>query len=134
MTMTTEPTRHDPADAALDDLFAQVRAGVEPVPDALLARVLADADAAMPRAAALHPASAAARPGPGWLGALVALLGGRSAVAGMAAAGLAGVWIGFAQPVALPFDSYGAAETVTLYPAALDLWGEILTADPALEG
>jgi hypothetical protein len=134
MTMTTESTRQDPADAVLEDLFAQARAVAEPVPDALLARVLADAGAAMPRTPALQAVPVAARPGPGWLAALVTLLGGRSAVAGMAAAGLAGVWIGFAQPVALPFDTESTVETVTLYPAALDLWGEILTADPASEG
>lgn len=132
--MTTEPIRQDPADALLDALFAQARAGAGPVPDALLARVIADAEAAMPRAPVLRPAPVAARPQAGWLAALVALLGGRSAVAGMAAAGLAGVWIGFAQPVALPFDTDSTVETVTLYPAALDLWGEILAADPASEG
>ena len=131
--MTTEPTRQDTPDATLDALFAAARAAPAPVPDALMARVLADAAAEMPRAAVPAPAVRVV-PAPGWIAALTGFLGGRSAVAGLAAAGLAGVWIGFAQPVALPFDTGLSAGTVELYPADLDLWSEILTADPLSEG
>jgi len=131
--MTIEPTRQDTPDVMLDALFAAARAAPAPVPDALTARVLADAAAEMPRAA--RPAAAVrVVPAPGWLAALTGLLGGRSAVAGLAAAGLAGVWIGFAQPVPLPFDTGLSAGTVELYPADLDLWSEILNADPLSEG
>ena len=133
MTMTTEPTRHDPSDALLDALFGQAQAAkLHPVPDALMARVLADADAAMPRAPA--PALALAPRPAGWLTVLVTYLGGRGAVAGMVSAGLAGVWIGLAQPVTLPFAVSTPADIVDLYPADLDLWGEILAADAANEG
>lgn len=132
MTMTTEPTRQDPADALVEALFADARAAVPPLPEGLLSRVLVDAEAAMPRVA-----QAVVRAAPvvriGWLEALVTALGGRGAVAGMAAVGLAGVWIGFAQPVALPLSTGAPTETVNLYPADLDLLGEFLTLD-ASEG
>ncbi|MFN3645765.1 MAG: dihydroorotate dehydrogenase [Gemmobacter sp.] len=135
--MTTEPKRDPAPDVLLDDLFAAARAAPpQPVPDALLARVLADADAAMPRRPrASAPAAASARPAPpGWLAVLVAALGGRGAVAGLAAAGLAGVWIGFAQPAALPFGALAADTPLELYPGDPDLLDRILAADPASEG
>lgn len=81
-------------DAMLDALFAETRAETpDPLPDGLRLRVLEDAGSQMPRA---EPA-----PGPGWLSRLrtaLSELGGAPGVAGLGAAGLAGIWIGFSGP------------------------------------
>ena len=68
------------------------------VPEALMRRVLADARAVQ--------ATAPPRPGPlararAGLARATAALGGRPAVAGLAAAGLAGVWLGIYPPAVL---------------------------------
>jgi hypothetical protein len=90
MAMTTEIDERD-----LDDLFAEARS-VAPVPSsALLARVEADAVAAQGararvRPAARRPAGAFAR----WF----AGFGGGPALAGLAGAAVAGVWLGVVQP------------------------------------
>jgi hypothetical protein len=90
MTMT------NPNDDMLDDLFAQVaRVDVQPS-DALLARVLADADDVQ---AAFQPEQAATPSGL-WTRLLDAL-GGWPAVSGLAAATVAGVWIGVAPPTSV---------------------------------
>lgn len=76
----------------LDDLFAEARDKGRDAPPALLARVMADAEAAQ--------AAAPARRGfrmPRWL---TAALTGGAALTGMATAALAGVWIGYAEPEA----------------------------------
>ncbi|WP_417587852.1 hypothetical protein [Pararhodobacter oceanensis] len=83
-----------PADAFGDDmleaLFAEARAAETPaLPDALSARMMADA------AAALAPPPASR---PNWWARLrlaLADIGGAPGLAGVSAAGLAGVWIGF---------------------------------------
>jgi hypothetical protein len=138
MTMTTDPTRHDAPDPMLEQLFAEARAARPPVSDALMARVLADAAHAMPRATAPVVPRRVPVGQTGWFKRLTAFLGGRPAVAGLAVSALTGVWIGFAQPVALPlalpFDSGVSVTTVELFPAELDLWDEFLAADPASEG
>ncbi|AJE48062.1 hypothetical protein [Celeribacter indicus] len=89
------------AEAALETLFAEARAAAPTPSEALLLRVMADAqaetarreaDAARRRAAdrprARHPAMAA----------IVAALGGWRAVAGLATAGVAGLAIGLGAP------------------------------------
>lgn len=80
-------------EGALEALFAEARAETpEPLPDAFRARLVGDALAARPQP---DPA-----PG-GWLARFRTLLsefGGAPSLAGMGAAGLAGVWIGFAAP------------------------------------
>lgn len=156
MIMTTEHNARDSkdglpvADDLLMQIFAEARAAEPPVPEALMARVLADAVAEAPAPCAAPvtaprmapqttqavapPRPAPSRPIAGWFDRLSAYLGGRGALAGMAAAGLAGVWIGFAQPVALPFDvlafdALSDTGTVDLFPADLDTWTAILTAD-----
>lgn len=126
--MTTDPVRPDPD--PLEAYFAAARAVPPAVPDDLMARVLADAAAENPLRAA-PAAPRLARRESLWLQ-LVAALGGRGALAGMAAAGLAGVWIGFAQPLALPFVP--DAGTVELFPSDLDLLGDVLAADTLSEG
>jgi len=104
----------------LDDFFAAARK-TRPEPGAdLLARVQADALAMQPVAGAR---AAPARPGL-WAQ-IVAALGGWPAVAGLATATVAGVWIGVAQPAGLA-DSLSAvlygSETLSVDPiGAFDL-------------
>ncbi|WP_197919059.1 dihydroorotate dehydrogenase [Thiosulfatihalobacter marinus] len=82
--------------AMLDELFAEARRNAEaPVSPALLARVLADAEALQPAPRILE----AARPR-GWRR-FVTLLGGWPSVAGLATAALVGVWIGVAGSAGL---------------------------------
>lgn len=127
-------TERDPhlSDAALEALFATARAAPVPVPDALMARVLADAERLQPA----PPAPARSRAGGGWWAALFGAPGGRGTAAGLVAAGLAGVWIGFVQPVDLSNGLLGAAsaETLDLYPADLDTLSEVLALDIPPEG
>ncbi|WP_102107054.1 dihydroorotate dehydrogenase [Oceaniglobus roseus] len=88
-----EPDKTRIDDDTLEDFFAAARAAPVAVSDDLVARILQDAAAAQPWA----PAPARAAPGP--LARLVGALGGWPSLAGLAAAALAGVWIGTAQPV-----------------------------------
>ena len=93
----TEHQKTASADAALDALFSEAQlAPPEPLPDGLRSRLMADA------LAATTPATApAAAPRRSWLarfGAVLADLGGASGLAGVSAAGVAGVWIGFSGP------------------------------------
>lgn len=97
-------------DRELEDLFAAARSAPLAVPEALTARVLADAEAEAAAVAGRGAAVAVtAKPGL-WarLGAVFAraamvegmgALGGAGASAGMVAATLAGFYIGFAEPV-----------------------------------
>ncbi len=91
-----------PTEAELEALFAEA-AGAPAVPSAaLLDRVMADAD---------RISGARVPPHPGWLAALIATLGGWPAVAGLATATVAGIWIGYAAPDTLNqlTDGYLAA-------------------------
>ena len=87
------------AEARLDRLFAEARARAPRPSDALLARVLAEADAAMP------PAPLAASPAPparrSWLAGLAGGLGGWGAMGGLAASTVLGVVLGAVQPEAV---------------------------------
>ncbi len=93
MKMTSD---HD--DKMLDQLFAQARERDAVPSDALMARIAADAVANL-----AVPARAPARRG-GFIATLVGILGGWPAVSGLAAATVAGIWIGFAPPQSL--DSF----------------------------
>ncbi|MCB1395128.1 MAG: hypothetical protein H6898_05080 [Rhodobacter sp.] len=79
-------------EADLEALFAAARdAGPAPLEARFQARLLEAALGAQPRPAAR----------PGWLarfGAMLADIGGAPGLAGVGAAGLAGVWIGFSGP------------------------------------
>lgn len=110
--MTDAPRDRDPLEP---DFLALKARSTQPGED-LMARVLADADAAQvamsaprltPRLAPRDPLSAR----------FFAVIGGWPSMVGLATAGLAGVWIGVAQPAALVAGSealiYGDA-TVTL--------------------
>ncbi|WP_323037403.1 hypothetical protein [Pararhodobacter sp.] len=93
--MSQERMHNDPFDrrdeAALEALFSEARlAEPDPVPEGLRLRLLADAAAAVPAEA---PRGWLAR-----LGGILADLGGVPGLAGVGAAGVAGVWIGFAGP------------------------------------
>ena len=102
----------DTDDAALEALFDRARAAPPRVPDALMARVLADADAHQPRAR---------RSWRGWLRAI----GGAPALGGLVTAACVGFWIGVAPPSGVP-DIAGAVitdqfDTVDYEAAAADV-------------
>lgn len=78
----------------LDNLIGQAKADRHEVPDQLLNRVFADALAA-------QPAPVGERRQSGRLRRFLSAIGGWPAIAGMAAATLAGVWIGVSPPAGL---------------------------------
>lgn len=100
----------NPAEAGLDALFAEARArDADPLPISLNARLLATALEAQPRRSG--PSGLWAR-----LRAALAEIGGAPGLAGVGAAGLAGVWIGFAGPAGtgdLVTQFWQGAATVT---------------------
>jgi len=107
----------DPATKLVDDLLAE-SAAVDPnVPDDLMAAVMRDALDMQP--------TAVAREVPQGLWAMVLdLVGGWPAVSGLAAAGVAGLWLGIAPPAALESvaaDVLGDVQAVDL------LGGDMLT-------
>ena len=77
-------------DMAMKDLFAQARRTPAPVPEGLMTRVMADAQALQPRAKSA-----------GWRGWLVAI-GGLPALSGLVTATCVGFWLGVAPPDGLP--------------------------------
>lgn len=85
------------ASDTIDALFAQAKDQTPPVPDALMARMLADAAAMQPRPASdVRPVVAPASGG--LFGPIWAALGGWAGAGSLAAAAAAGVWIGIAPP------------------------------------
>ena len=81
----------------LDDLFATARASAMQPSDVLMARVLADAAAAQARPVAQTVAPVRL----GFWAGLTALFGGSGVLAGVGSAALAGLVLGFVQPVGL---------------------------------
>lgn len=81
----------------LDDFFTAARAAGPEPSDALMARVLADADAAQPRVAAAMPVAVSRWRR--WRVAALAAVGGGAMATGLASAAVAGVFIGYAGPV-----------------------------------
>lgn len=122
------------SDAMLDDFFAAARSEA-PVPsEALLARILGDADEIgaaheAREADALRPAARPRAARGGLLAALAAAIGGWPAMASMGTAAVAGIWIGFADPASLasvtglltPATSESSYEVEDLLPAYGDL-------------
>ncbi|MEZ5755458.1 MAG: dihydroorotate dehydrogenase [Paracoccaceae bacterium] len=114
----------------LEDLFAAMREERVPPSDALMARVLADAMAHQPRPdpqPALKPGQgAAAEAGQGLWRRLAGLFGGAGALAGMGTAAVAGLFIGFVQPVGLGVLEEAVLgtplETVELIPSVETLF------------
>ena len=85
-------------DSELDRLLANAAASGPEPSEALLARVMADADAVLAErgaGAGLAPVGAVPR---GWLRSFADAIGGWPAIAGLATATVAGIWIGYAQP------------------------------------
>jgi hypothetical protein len=102
MTMT------DPDMKALDAALAEAADHAPEVPDDLLAAVLRDAAFVQPRPVVRESL---------WQ-TVLDLIGGWPAVSGLAAAGVAGVWIGMAPPVALESAAaqiLGTTQTVDLF-------------------
>lgn len=129
----------DGLENGLEDFFAAARAASGPVPEALVARVLADAAAVQPPAASLAAASPSASPravrggrAALWARAagLGAFFGGGASLAGLVLAGAAGVWIGFAQPFELGLQA-ATLEGLDLFPDELEQWSAAL--DPELQ-
>ena len=85
-------------DDELDILFNAARGSTVAPSNDLLGRIMADADAAMPNA---HTAPKITATKSGIFATLWSAIGGWPAAVGMAAATLAGVWIGFSQPAGL---------------------------------
>lgn len=89
--MSENPKKPDPLDADFDALKAQA----EPPSAELMVRILADADALQ---ATAHAAPVPKRPP--FSVRFMDLIGGWPSVAGLATAGVAGVWIGMSQSAA----------------------------------
>jgi hypothetical protein len=107
----------------LAELFAEARATAPQPSAALLARIEADAASARPAGAPARPVS---RPSGGALARWLAGLGGGAALAGLASAAVAGIWLGVAQPapvsaitgrVAEAFGQDSAFDYVELIPS-----------------
>ncbi len=113
MTDKTDPK----SEAILDVLFDERRAeDVAPPSDALMARMMADASAALADAA--QEATPVGIPRRSPIAGLWAALGGWLGAGGLAAATLTGLWVGIAQPAAL--DSLndallGQSQTLTIF-------------------
>lgn len=97
-------------DSDLDDLFGAARQQPVTVSADLMARVLSDAEALQPRTTT----SRRAKPAGGFWAGIFAAIGGAGGLAGLSTAALAGIWIGFAQPLDLSTvtDAIWADETV----------------------
>lgn len=83
------------SDTALEEIFAAGRAATPAPSEALMARILTDAEGEIARHAVASDAEPTRR---GLFAGVIAALGGWPAVAGMVTATIAGVWIGFASP------------------------------------
>ena len=107
----------DPNDDMLDDLFAEARA-VTPTPSqALVARVLADADVARQA----EPVPVVAQPG--LIARIFDMIGGWPAVSGLAAATIAGVWVGVAPPASVEdfaASTFGDSVAIGIFADDLD--------------
>lgn len=102
------------ADMRDDDLelFFEAGRADAPVPSQeLMARIMADAEANMPPAAPVVQAA----PKAGLFAGLLAAIGGWPAMAGLATATVAGIWIGYAQPTSLTVLAGGVWPAQTGY-------------------
>lgn len=98
----------------LDDLLATAaRRPLQPS-DALLERVLADALALQPEAAGLRRAAPLPRPGP--LARLLSLFGGAPALAGLGAAAVFGLALGYSSPATLDYLTGAPTDVAEFFP------------------
>ncbi|WP_347310521.1 dihydroorotate dehydrogenase [Defluviimonas sp. SAOS-178_SWC] len=114
----------DRGDDFLEGCFRAAR-DAGPVPSgALMARILADAEAEMPRASAPQPLPRPAGKGGAMMSWLAAAFGGWRGIGGLATATVAGLWLGYAgldDPALLTgglWGDDGANATVELMPGA----------------
>lgn len=82
----------------LDDLFSNAKAGALQPSDALMQRVLADADREQPQAQTVARSTASSA---GFWAGLAGLFGGGGVLAGIGSAAVAGVFLGFVQPTSI---------------------------------
>ncbi len=109
-------TKND--DMFLTELFAEARDADLQVPQHLMARVLIDADEQI-----AATAKAAQKPQQGLWSLLMTAIGGWPAVGGLAMAGVAGIWVGYAPPTGIPDianNVWGDAMTVTVLDVSTD--------------
>ncbi|MCR8725449.1 hypothetical protein [Frigidibacter sp. ROC022] len=123
--MATEQ-RNGVTDDQLDAFFRVGREDGAALPEGLFARIMADAEAeaTRPGSVALASAAPAAETAPrvGLLAGLLAAIGGWPAMAGMASAAMAGLWLGFASPSTLDgVIGFGSEYTVGDFMPSLDL-------------
>ncbi len=85
-------------DTTLDRTFAQIRAEDVPLSDGLMDRIMMDADSVL---AAGGPMARNDAPQPGLWDSLLDAIGGWPSFSGLAAATVAGLWIGVAPPDAV---------------------------------
>lgn len=101
----------------LDALFATAKKNAMQPSEALMLRVLADAEEMQPRDVVLTPAKPVHV---GFWARLADVFGGAGALAGVGSAAAAGLFIGFAQPASLMamtgITSTGGIESVELMP------------------
>lgn len=118
----------------LEAFFAAGRTSAPQMSDALMARILGDAAVEQARiedARTGRPGMAAAkRPNP-WR-VLIAVLGGRKAVAGLLTAALAGLWLGFSPPQPLSGLTQTVAQSVLGSSTSLDGLDLLPTLDTVL--
>lgn len=111
-------TKTDRSEQELEELLQlAAKAGPDPS-DALLARVMADADAVLAERSAASATALGSVPttaSGGWLNRLLGGIGGWPAVAGLATATVAGVWIGYAQPASFSGVAGGLLAGETAY-------------------
>lgn len=100
-------------DDMIDDLFGLAQSQTPAPSDDLMARILADAAAVQPSVASASPPQA------GFMQSLMDLIGGWPSVGGLAMAGVAGIWVGFAPPTVV---SDWTAELVGT-PVTIDMLG-----------
>ncbi len=104
----------DQDDAGLETLFALARAPVDPPSRELMARILADAAAVDSGRTQMAPQAARG----GLFSGLMAALGGWPALGGLAAATVAGLWIGIAPPsglTGLTDAVWGTSTTISVF-------------------
>lgn len=104
MMMTNNSTDNLTDEQMLDAAFAQMRVQDVAPRDDLLDRIMLDADAVLADRA-VTPASNSSKTGFGAM--LLDLIGGWPSLGGLAAATVAGLWIGVVQPTALTDFSAG---------------------------
>jgi hypothetical protein len=110
-------------ESELEALFATGRSRPVPPSEALLARVMDDAMAEAGARAGLGAGPVRGQDRRGRLAALLAVIGGWPAMGGLVAAGLVGVWIGYAAPGGLDTvrsDVLGSGYEITDLVPSLD--------------